>query len=84
MIFHRVKEGEFKRLAETKTMTAILAQESKDDNKFHLIGIDEKNNIGYVIRHGRVDEIRQWRLDILVVVIKKLGWNRFDVRLKKE
>lgn len=83
MIFHRVKEGEFKRLAETKSMTTLLAQESNNTNKFHIIGIDENNNIGYVIRHGRVDDIREWRLDILATVLKKFGFDHFEVRLRK-
>lgn len=29
VVFYQVKEGEFRRLAETKTMTKILAQESR-------------------------------------------------------
>ncbi|WP_254048942.1 hypothetical protein [Aliivibrio fischeri] len=61
IVFHQVKEGEFRRLAETKTMTKILAQESIEfPNKFHLVGIDQVNGIGYAVRHGRTADLRIW------------------------
>lgn len=59
IVFHQVKDGEFRRLAEAKTMTKILAQESTEfPNKFHLIGIVQVNGIGYAVRHGRVADLR--------------------------
>ncbi|NMU67175.1 hypothetical protein HKA89_00150, partial [Vibrio parahaemolyticus] len=52
VVFHQVKEGEFRRLAETRTMTKLIAQESKlHPNKFHLVGIDSGKGIAYAIRH---------------------------------
>ncbi len=44
MKFKRIKEGEFKRLIETKTISSMIAQESNhESNKFSLFGIDETN-----------------------------------------
>lgn len=83
IVFHQVKEGEFRRLAETKTMTKILAQESTEfPNKFHLVGIDQVNNIGYAVRHGRVVELRVWRIDILVNQARDMGIEKIDVQLR--
>lgn len=45
IVFHQVKEGEFRRLAETKTMTKILAQESTEfPNTFMM-----RNSISHFI-----------------------------------
>ncbi|MGR6831207.1 hypothetical protein [Aliivibrio wodanis] len=83
IVFHQVKEGEFRRLAETKTMTKILAQESTEfPNKFHLVGIDQVNGIGYAVRHGRVAELRVWRIDILVNQVRDMGIEKIDVQLR--
>ncbi|CAM3146361.1 hypothetical protein [Vibrio rarus] len=80
--FHQVTEGEFRRLAETNTMTKILAQESSEiSNKFHLIGIDQVNGIGYAVRHGRVAELRVWRLDNLINQARAMGFIKVDVQL---
>ena len=85
MKFHQVKEGEFRRLAETKSMTKLLAQESDlHPNKFHLVGIDQQNNIAYTIRHGRTPDLRVWRLDNLVSQIKEMGFSSIEVQLKHE
>lgn len=85
MKFHQVKEGEFRRLAETKSMTKLLAQESDlYPNKFHLVGIDQQNNIAYAIRHGRTPDLRVWRLDNLVSQIKEMGFSSIEVQLKHE
>lgn len=84
MKFKRIKEGEFKRLIETKTISSMIAQESNhESNKFSLFGIDETNQIGYAIRHGRVDELRTWRLDILSAFVKSLGFTSIEVYFSK-
>lgn len=84
MKFSRVKEGEFKRLVETKTITTLIAQESNNEhNKFSLFGIDEKNQLGYAVRHGRVDELRTWRLDMLSASVKSLGFKSIEVYFSK-
>lgn len=84
MKFSRVKEGEFKRLVETKTITTLIAQESNNEhNKFSLFGIDEKNQLGYAVRHSRVDELRTWRLDILSAFVKSLGFKSIEVYFSK-
>ncbi|MFM2666611.1 hypothetical protein AAFX24_17405 [Vibrio mediterranei] len=84
MIFHQLKEGEFRKIAETKSITKLVAQESeKYPNKFHLIGIDQVRQIGYAIRHGRTEELRVWRLDVLVNQIKSMGFEAIDVQLLK-
>jgi hypothetical protein len=84
MKFNRVKEGEFKRLVDTQTITALIAQESNNEhNKFSLFGIDENNQLGYTIRHGRVDELRTWRLDILSAFVKSLGFASIEVYFSK-
>lgn len=84
MKFSRVKEGEFKRLVETKTITTLIAQESNNEhNKFSLFGIDEKNQLGYAVRHGRIYELRTWRLDILSALVKSLGFTSIEVYFSK-
>ncbi|WP_317919334.1 hypothetical protein [Vibrio sp. MACH09] len=83
--FHQVKEGEFRRLAETGTMTKILAQESQNmPNKFHLVGIDQTKGIAYAIRHARASELRIWRLDNLVNQIREMGFSDLEVQLTKK
>ncbi|QUM78787.1 hypothetical protein HWV00_21170 (plasmid) [Moritella sp. 24] len=72
MRFHRTTEGEFTRLIETKTILKLIAQESEVvPDKFCLVGINPHERIGYAIRHGRVDDLRTWRLDNLVKFLKK-------------
>ncbi len=71
---HQVTEGEFRRLAATKSMTRFIAQEAANaSSKFHLLGVDEHNQIIYAVRHGRVPDLRTWRIDILVELVKSLG-----------
>lgn len=85
MKFRQVKEGEFRRLAETKTMTKLLAQESElYPAKFHLVGIDQHNNLAYAIRHGRTPNLRTWRLDNLVLQIKEMGFSSIEIQLTQE
>ncbi len=72
MKFYRVTEGEFTRFIESKTILKLIAQESKvEPDKFCLVGVNPHERIGYAIRHGRVDELRTWRLDNLVKFLKK-------------
>lgn len=55
--FYKVKEGEFIRLFETKTITKIIVQESiEQELKFCVVGINPETNIAYAIRHGRINE----------------------------
>ncbi len=79
---HRVKEGEFKRLAETPAIKSLLAVESNlNAGKFSLFGIADEAL--YAVRHGRVDELREWRLDILGLLAKELGFESIEVRFKQ-
>ena len=82
--FYKVKEGEFVRFMETKTITKIIVQESVEQKlKFCVVGINPDGNIGYAIRHGRVNEFRTWRLDNLAKFLKSLGVLTFEVQFKK-
>jgi len=81
--FYRVKEGEFSRLVETQSITKFIAQESElSPLKFSLVGINPEQQIAYIVRHGRCDELRTWRLDNLGAYIKKLGVERWEVQNK--
>lgn len=86
MKFERVKEGEFFRLAEAGVITDVIAQESDlNNNEFHVIGIVAAREIAYVIRHGRVDELRSWkRLDRLAQQLKERGIVKMQVQFKKQ
>jgi len=79
--FYRVKEGEFSRLVETQSITKFIAQESENDPlKFSLVGINPSQQLAYIVRHGRVDELRTWRLDTLGAFLKKLGVMSWEVQ----
>jgi len=83
--FYNVKEGEFVRLMETRTITKIIAQESIDQPlKFCVVGVNPSSNIAYAIRHGRVNEFRTWRLDNLAKFLKNLGVISYEVQFKKQ
>ncbi|ATC96473.1 hypothetical protein [Pseudoalteromonas tunicata] len=85
VIFHRIKEGEFIRLAQAHGINDIFIQESQiTPNKYHLLGINTQTKIGYVVRHGRTDSMREWRLDILAALIKRLGFTCFNVRMNPD
>ena len=74
VIFHRIKEGEFIRLAQAHGINDIFIQESQiTPNKYHLLGINTQTKIGYVVRHGRTDSMREWRLDILAALIVRMN-----------
>lgn len=82
--FYNVKEGEFVRLMETKTITKIIAQESVEQAlKFCVVGINPETNIAYAIRHGRVNEFRTWRLDNLAKFLKGLGVVSYETQFRK-
>jgi hypothetical protein len=58
----------------------FFAQESRQQpDKYHLLGINKQSKIGYAVRHGRINEMRTWRLDRLVLLIKRLGIHGFNV-----
>ncbi len=77
----KIKEGEFKRLAQAKVFDGMLAQESsKTPGKFHLIGVSFSQQVQYAVRAGRTDTLREWRMDRLVVQLKTLGIMRLEVR----
>lgn len=80
--FYRVKEGEFSRLLETQSITKFIAQESEiSPLKFSLVGINRDEQLAYIVRHGRSDELRTWRLDNLAAFLKKLGITNWEVQL---
>ena len=80
---YNVKEGEFVRLMETKTITKIIVQESIEQSlRFCVVGISS-NNTAYAIRHGRVNEFRTWRLDNLAKLLKGLGVVSYETQFKK-
>jgi len=79
--FYRVKEGEFSRLIETQSITKFIAQESELlPLKFSLVGINPEKQLAYIMRHGRSDELRTWRLDNLGAYLKKHGVLRWEVQ----
>lgn len=81
--FYNITEGEFKRMIETKTISKIIAQESFDKPlKFHVAGLNEKTNIAYMMRYGRVNELRTWRLDNLGMFLKGLQIEVFETQFK--
>jgi hypothetical protein len=82
--FYNVKEGEFIRLMETKTITKIIVQESVEHKlKFCVVGVNPNSNIAYAIRHGRVNEFRTWRLDNLAKMLKDLGVETYETQFHK-
>ena len=82
--FYKVKEGEFVRLCETKTITKIIVQESiEQELKFCVVGINPETNMAYAIRHGRINEFRTWRLDNLAKFLKNLGVVSYETQFKK-
>lgn len=81
--FYNVKEGEFVRLMQTKTITKIIAQESGElPLKFHVVGINSKTEMAYAIRHGRANHLRTWRLDNLGQFLKSLQVSNWEVQFK--
>lgn len=85
VIFYHVKEGEFVRLVETQSITKFIAQESEiTPLRFSLVGINPKQRLAYAMRHGRVDELRTWRLDNLASFLKKQQIFNWEVQFNKD
>jgi len=79
--FYKIKEGEFSRLVETQSITKFIAQESENNPlKFSLVGINPAQKLAYMVRHGRNDDLRTWRLDTLGAFLKKLGVTNWEVQ----
>jgi hypothetical protein len=77
-----VKEGEFVRQLETNTITKVIAQESQTEPlKFVVVAINAQTKIAYAMRHGRVDELRTWRLDNLAKFLSKHNVPSFETQL---
>ncbi|GAB6264274.1 hypothetical protein PSSHI_45180 [Photobacterium sp. R1] len=71
-------------MAETPTIKDLFAVESNiNPGKFSLFGIAEGGELVYAVRHGRVDELREWRLDNLGILVKELGFDSIEVRFNK-
>lgn len=67
----RVTEGNLKQLIKTGTVTKFIAQESYNEPlKFCLVGINIIAGTAYIVRQGRVNELRFWRLDNLAKFLK--------------
>ncbi|TRY29796.1 hypothetical protein [Aliiglaciecola sp. M165] len=82
--FYRVKEGEFVRQLETTTITKVIAQESIDEPlKFVVVAINSATKMAYAMRHGRVDELRTWRLDNLARFLKKHAVASFETQFQR-
>lgn len=80
----RIKEGEFKRLAQAKAFDGVLAQESsKTPDKFHLIGVSFSRQVQYAVRAGRTNTLREWRMDHLAALVKSLGIMRMEIRFSE-
>ena len=76
---NRIKEGEFVRQLETQSITKVIAQESPTEpQKFFVVAINANTEIAYVMRHGRSDEPRTWRLDNLARFLRKNGVASFE------
>ena len=72
-------------MLESGGITRLLAQESDEKPlKFNVVAINKHSNIAYVMRHGRADRLRTWRLDFLTGYLKGKGVKAFDVQFKKE
>ncbi len=71
--FYRIKEGEFVRQLETQSITKVI-----EPQKFFVVAINANTEIAYVMRHGRSDEPRTWRLDNLARFLRKNGVASFE------
>ena len=67
----RVTEGNLKQLIKTGTVTKFIAQESYNEPlEFCLVGINTIAGTAYIVRHGRVNKLRFWRLHNLARFLK--------------
>lgn len=79
--FHRIKEGEFVRLLQTRSIHKIIAQESQEEPlKFFVVAINTETQIAYTMRHGREDKHRAWRIDNLTRFLKSHCNLSFEVQ----
>tara|TARA_Y100001936_G_C15931143_1_gene589398 strand:- start:492 stop:755 length:264 start_codon:yes stop_codon:yes gene_type:complete len=78
-----ITEGEFVRQLQTKSITKVIAQESVEfPMKFVVVAINGNTKKAFSMRHGRVNELRTWRLDYLGKFLKKHGICQFDVQFQ--
>ncbi|GGZ83068.1 hypothetical protein [Paraglaciecola chathamensis] len=76
-----LKEGAFAERLTDKAITRVIAQESKDDElKFFVFAINADTKTAYVMRHGRTNELRTWRLDNLAKFLKLHSVENFEVQ----
>ncbi len=79
-----LKEGAFAERLTDKAITRVIAQESKDDElKFFVFAINADTKTAYVMRHGRSDALRTWRLDNLARFLKLHAVDAFEVQYAK-
>lgn len=77
--FYRVTEGEFIRQLQSGSITRVNAQElQKGTLKFAVVAVNASKQIAFVMRHGRIDEPRTWRLDNLAKFLSKHGVSGFE------
>ena len=82
--FYQVTEGEFSRLVATQSIIKFIAQESEiNPLKFSVVGVNPEQRLAYAMRHGRVNELRTWRLDNLAAYLKKFGVTNFEVQFNQ-
>jgi hypothetical protein len=83
--FHRITEGEFIRQLQSGSITRINAQELEPGSlKFAVVAVNASRQIAYVMRHGRVDEPRTWRLDNLAKFLRKHGVAAFETQFAEQ
>ena len=77
--FHKITEGEFIRLLQSGSISRVNAQEVRAGAlKFAVVAINTSSQLAYVMRHGRIDEPRTWRLDNLAKFLSKHGVSGFE------
>ena len=77
--FYNIKEGEFVRLLETKSITKVIEQEKENETvKFLVVAINAQTEMAYAMRHGRVNAPRTWRLDNLAKFLRKHNVTDFE------
>ena len=80
---YRVKEGDFVRHLEAGNIRKVIAQEAVYvPLKFVTVGINPDSQTAYVMRHGRTDKLRTWRLDNLASFLRKHEVKKFEVEFQ--
>ena len=74
-----IKEGRFAELLSDGKIAKIFAMEQAP-GRFSLIGIDNNDGTFYIMRHGRENKERTWRLDNLGEFVKKNGVTSLSVQ----